>query len=264
MMNLIALRHKITVEMKNTFVVLFVLAFITLVSCVSQEEHAQVKNALDSIQFELDAAQKAVGTLEEVGALMDSVDAARNQLSVDMEMGTNYDDYRTRMQNIKDYISQTEAKLDQLQLDLEKSDANRAAYARTVKKLKQDLANRGKEVTELQTQVETYKVENQDLITTLDLKNSELEDKTAEIERKKEELSLIEARIQELMTSAKVSEADAFFARAVAIEEAANRTKLAPKKKKETYKEAIDLYKEAVALGHSSAQEKIDALSKKI
>lgn len=250
--------------MKNTFLSAFVLAFVCMAGCVSQDEHTQLKNELDSIQFELDAAQKAVTTLHEVGTLMDSVDAARNQLSMDMEMGTNYEDYKSRMENIQDYIKQTESKLDQLQVDLQKSDANRAAYARTVKKLRKDLETRGKEVTELQTQVETYKTENQELITSLDLKSSELEEKTIEIERKKEELSLIEARIQELMTSAQVSEADAYFARAVAVEEAANRTKLAPKKKKETYKEAITLYQEAVALGHSVAQEKIDALTKKI
>lgn len=250
--------------MKKIFLTSFVLAFIILAGCVSQGEHAQLKNERDSVQFELDAAQKAVSTLHEVGILMDSVDAARNQLSMDMEMGTNYEDYKTRMKNIQDYIAQTEAKLDQLQVDLEKSDANRATYARTVKRLKKDLEARGKEVAELQTQVETYKTENEELITSLDLSKSELEEKTVEIERKKEELALIEARIQELMESSKVSEADAYFARAVAIEEAANRTKLAPKKKKETYKEAITLYQEAVSLGHASAQEKIDALSKKI
>ncbi|MEM6360883.1 MAG: hypothetical protein AAF149_03695 [Bacteroidota bacterium] len=250
--------------MKNTFLTSFVMAFMVLVGCVSQDEHSRVKNELDSIQFKLDAAQKAVATLHEVGILMDSVDAARSQLSMDMEMGTNYQDYKTRMKNIQDYIHQTESKLDQLQVDLEKSDANRAAYARTVKKLRKDLAERGKELSELQTQVENYKSENDELITSLDLKNSELEDKTAEIELKKEELTLIEARIQELMASAKVSEAEAYFARAIAVEEAANRTKLAPKRKKETYKEAITLYQEAVALGHASAQEKIDALTKKI
>jgi len=48
------------------------------------------------------------------------------------------------------------------------------------------------------------------------------------------------------------------------VEEAANRTKLAPKKKKETYKEAIELYKKALSLGKTEAQAKIDALNKKI
>ncbi|MCE2996970.1 MAG: hypothetical protein LW863_15325, partial [Flammeovirgaceae bacterium] len=62
----------------------------------------------------------------------------------------------------------------------------------------------------------------------------------------------------------KVNEADSYFTRAAAIEEAANRTKLAPKKKKNTYKEAIELYKKALSLGKQEAQAKITELEKKI
>jgi hypothetical protein len=61
-----------------------------------------------------------------------------------------------------------------------------------------------------------------------------------------------------------MSEADAFYARAVAMEEAANRTKLAPRKKRETLKEALELYKKALSLGRTDAQKKIDQLSKDI
>jgi hypothetical protein len=52
--------------------------------------------------------------------------------------------------------------------------------------------------------------------------------------------------------------------RAQAVEEAANRTKLAPKKKKDTLKEAIELYKKALSLGKTEAQDKITELEKKI
>jgi hypothetical protein len=48
------------------------------------------------------------------------------------------------------------------------------------------------------------------------------------------------------------------------VEEAANRTKLAPRKKKETYKEAIELYKKALSMGKQEAQDKITALEKKV
>jgi hypothetical protein len=61
-----------------------------------------------------------------------------------------------------------------------------------------------------------------------------------------------------------VSEADSYFMRAQAVEEAANRTKLAPKKKKDTLKEAIELYKKALSLGKTEAQDKITELEKKI
>ncbi|MCG8387540.1 MAG: hypothetical protein MJA30_18465 [Cytophagales bacterium] len=250
--------------MKNPVIFSAGLALLLLAGCVSKEEHAKLKTELDSVQFELEAAQKAVYTLHEVGVLIDSVDAASDELQMDMELGTSLESYKARMQNIKTYISQTEQKLDQLQIALEKSEANRRAYANTVKKLRSDLAKRGEEIERLQAQVETYKTENKDLLTTLDLKSNELQEKSDEIEQKKEELAMIEARIDSLQSESKMTEADAFYARAEAVEEAARRTKLAPKKKKQTYQEAITLYQEALALGRSDAQDKINALQEKI
>ena len=96
------------------------------------------------------------------------------------------------------------------------------------------------------------------------MQEAELSDKSAQIETKNQELALIEARVQEMMIQSKMSEADAYFARGQAVEEAARRTQLAPRKKKQTYKEAIELYKKALSLGKTEAQEKITALEKKI
>jgi hypothetical protein len=96
------------------------------------------------------------------------------------------------------------------------------------------------------------------------MQEAELSDKAGQIEAKTQELALIEARVQELMIQSKMTEADAYFARAQAVEEAANRTKLAPRKKKETFKEAIELYKKALSMGKNEAQERITELEKKI
>ncbi len=103
----------------------------------------------------------------------------------------------------------------------------------------------------MQEQVEKYRNENQNLITTVGMQEAELTDKQSQIETKTQELALIEARVQELMIQGKMSEADAYYARAQAVEEAANRTKLAPRKKKETLREAVELYKKALSLGKS-------------
>jgi hypothetical protein len=48
------------------------------------------------------------------------------------------------------------------------------------------------------------------------------------------------------------------------VEETANRTKLAPKKKKASYEEAIQLYKKSLSLGKKEAQARITELEKKI
>jgi len=157
---------------------------------------------------------------------------------------------------------------DALYVDLEKalkkSKGNANAYAATVKKLKADLEAKNQEIAKLQDLVATLGNENQNLITTNSLQLAEINDKNSQIEAKKQELNLLEEKIQQVQIQSKVSEADSYFARAQAMEEAANRTKLAPRKKKDTYREAVELYKKSLSLGKTEAQAKIDALSKKI
>jgi hypothetical protein len=85
-----------------------------------------------------------------------------------------------------------------------------------------------------------------------------------EIQQKTEELKLIEERVTELMVQAQVNEADSYFTRAKAIELAADRTKLAPRKKKSTYKEALNLYMKALEAGKEEARPKIIELQEKV
>ena len=252
------------IHMKHYLLLLWVSAFAVLMSCTPKADNSDLQSKVDSLEYELQTAQHAVTALQEIGELMDSVDAARNELSVDMEVGSDYDDYKTRMKNIQSYIHQMEQKLDILQAELENSSTSRRAYTNTIQKLRKELKVKSDQLKTLQAQVDNYKTENQDLITTLDLKSAELEKKEQEITKRKEELAMIEARIEELRNTSKMTEADAYYARAEAMEEVANRTKLAPKKKKQSYREALDLYQESLVLGRADAQDKIDALSKKI
>lgn len=233
-----------------------------MAGCTSKEKEMQAQ--LDSLRLELQTSQTIAQTLQEVGVLMDSIDANRQLLRVNMVEGTTYDDYTARMKDINNYVKDTERKIDDLEAALKKSKGTAAGYSATIKKLKADLESKSKEIATLQAQVEEYKNENQNLIQTIDLQSLELTDKEAQIAAKEQELALIEARIQELLIQAKVSEADSYYARAQAIEEAANRTKLAPKKKKETLREALDLYKKALSMGKSEAQAKVTELEGKV
>ena len=96
------------------------------------------------------------------------------------------------------------------------------------------------------------------------LKESEVNGINIQISTKQQELYLLEAKIEAMVKSFKVTEADAYYARARAVEEAANRTKLAPGKKRETYKEALELYKRSLSLGKEEAKADIADLEKKI
>ena len=209
-----------------------------LMSCGGAEKE-RMKNQLDSLQNELAVSHQMAQTLQEVGSLMDSIDANRQMLRVNVIEGTTYSDYTNRMKDLNNYVKETQSKIG----DLEKKNGEIAALEQRVS----ELGNL-----------------NENMKVTIDMQEAELNDKQDQINTKTQELALIEARIQELMIQSKMSEADAYFARGQAVEEAANRTKLAPRKKKETYREALELYKKALSLGNDKAQEKITALEKKV
>lgn len=243
--------------------ILFIVAIgATLMSCGGEAE--KLKSQVDSLKVELQTSQQFATTLQEVSVLMDSIDANRQVLRVNMVEGTTYENYTARMKDINNYVKDTQSKIENLESSLKKSKGNTSALSSTIKKLKADLEARNKAIAELNEQVDELRNKNQNLITTVGLQEAELNDKEAQIIIKQQELALIEAKIQELMVASKMSEADSYFARAQAVEEAANRTKLAPKKKKETLKEAIELYKKALSLGKQEAEAKITELEKKI
>jgi len=249
--------------MKNSMM-LFLLFIAMTFSCVPKEEKEKLEMENEELRAELTRAQMAISTLEEVGTLIDSIDNARNALKLELEAGTNYDDYVERMNDINDYVARTEANLAKLEKELDANSSKNEVYIKTISRLKKDLANKSKEIAELEGSVEKYKEENTNLLNIVDIKETEIDDLEEDISMKKEELDLLENRVQEIMKKAQVSEADSYYALGEALEEAARRTKLAPKKKKETYREAIEYYKKALAFGREDAQEKIDALEKRI
>ncbi len=246
---------------KKLLLVTFVATFIF--GC-STKEKAQLQSRVDSLTVELETSQRMAETLQDVGTLMDSIDANRQLLRVNMVEGTTYDNYTSRMKDLNNYVRETEEKIADLEKQLKKSKRSANAFGASIKKLKAELVGKSEEIMQLQEKVEAQRNENQNLSQTIKLQGDELSDKEAQIRQKEEELAHIEARIQELLINSKVSEADAYYARAQAVEETANRTMLAPKKKKASYQEAIELYKKALSLGKKEAQAKISALEKKI
>jgi len=244
--------------MKKLFIVpVLLLAFASCNTEQLETENAALKAAMDSLNIQIEN-DKAVGEqLAKVSALMDSIDKERNSLRINLETGIKSDDYEARMKGIQNYLRDTRKKLADM-------DKNNTSYSSLVKKLQKELTTKNADITKLQNQVAMYQEENKGLISKVNLQSIEIEEKAQMIMIKEQELALIEAKMQEIMIKAEVSEADAFFARGEAVELAATRTKLAPKKKKETYQEAIELFKKSQSLGNTFAKAKIDALQKKL
>lgn len=240
-----------------------IVSIILLASCGSKEtERLRTEN--DSLRNELDTRHAMVGIMRDVKGLIDSIDASRHVLRADLGEGMTYDNFSSRLKNINEYVKKTQDKIKTVEKELRSSNRKVEAYLMMMDALKSELQIRIQEVASLEEAVDQYKAENKGLLQTVKLQQVEMTELQSKIDAKQQELTLLEAKVKEMVGTFKMSEADAYYARAKAVEEAANRTRLAPRKKKETYKEALELYKKSLSLGKQEAKSNIAQLEKKI
>lgn len=235
-----------------------------LASCSLREDNELLRQQNEQLQADLENSRKMAQTLEDIGVLLDSIDDSRNMLQMDLELGTSYQDFTLRIEEIHEYVKITEQRIDELERTLGEAVDVNSIYISSMKRLKMELGEKSEQIGKLQKMVDDYAEENETLLTLIDLQDAEIEDKGIELEVKRIELSFLEIRIEELMVQSQMTKADSYYARAQAVEEAARRTKLAPRKKKETLKEARDLYQQAFDLGKTEALAKIKELQGKI
>jgi chromosome segregation ATPase len=227
-------------------------------------EKARLQLQVDSLKMEIDSNHKTTETLQEVGTLMDSIDASRSLLKTKMIEGTTFDDYTTRMRDISKYVKEAVTRIAFLETRISSLKNSASSYTGTVKKLKQDLETRNQDLAVLQEQVDKYRNQNDNLVQTVSLQKAEITDKLSQLDVKQQEILKLEIQVKDLLAESKIDEAEAYFARARAVEETAKRTKFAPRKKRETRKEALELYKLAVSFGKDEAKAKVSELEKKI
>ena len=241
---------------------IFILIVI-IAGCNSKElTRLQIEN--DSLRNELLTRHTVLTSLKDVRVLLDSIDANRNSLRSNLSEGTSYEEFSSRLKDINEFVKMSEEKINLIQNALKNSKNEASAYLMLVDALKGEVQIHVNEITNLKEEVDKYKTENEGLMNQINLKENEVRNINVKITEKQQELLLLEARIEAMVKSFKVTEADAYYARARAVEEAARRTKLAPQKKRETYKEALELYKRSLSLGKEEARKDIAELEKKI
>lgn len=237
-----------------------ILTLIFFLAGCNTKELARLQSENDSLRNELASGHKVLTSLKDVSGLLDSIDANRNSLRTNLSEGTSYEDFAVRLKDINEFVKMSEEKIDLIQNALKNSKHEASAYLMLVDALKSEVQLRVDEIVKLEEEVVKYRTENAGLIEEIKLKEDEVNNINIQISTKQQELLLLEARIEAMIKGFKLTEADAYYARARAVEEAAKRTKLAPGKKRETYKEALELYKRSLSLGKEEAKADIDNL----
>jgi chromosome segregation ATPase len=249
---------KTELKMKYTIGILSVGMAALMMSCDSKER-AQLQHRVDSLSAELQASKQVEATMSEVGVLIDSIDASRQALRAEMVEGTSYTDYIKRLKDINQHIVDTRNKVAELEKNV-KTAKNSSATA--LKRLKQDLELRSQEMLALQSEIENMRTENRRLTADVTAKDSTLTNREEVIKLREQDIASLEGLVKDINEQTKVKVANLYYAQAQALETAAQRTKFAPKKKKETKREALELYKLSLSLGKTEAEARIAELEK--
>ncbi len=220
-----------------------------------------LEQKVDSLNVVLVASREVEETMNEVGALIDSIDASRSSLRIKMIEGSSYADYVTRLRDINIYVKRTEEKLNALEESTKKSSKSSAS---AVRRLKADLKKTFDELVELQLQLASMREENLRLWTKVNEKDSLLSMKDQVIKLREGDVASLEQLVNDTNEANKLAVADLYYAQAAALETVANRTQFAPRKKKQARSEALELYKLSLSLGKMEAQTKIDELEKEL
>lgn len=244
--------------MKPSNIILLLFIVGSIWSCDTKEKE-QLLSTVDSLKIELNASQATAATLQEIGILLDTIDASRKMLRTNIVEGTPYEDYQNRLTELNSYIQQTQNKISELENTLQKSTRN---YSATIKRLKSELALSTQQLAALQTEVEKIRGENELLAKTVVERDEKITEQLSVIQLKEENVAMLEAKVQEVNTLSTENKAELYFAQAQALETAAERTKFAPKKKKETQREALELYRLSLSLGNQQAEIRIAELEK--
>ena len=249
----------------KSFIVLSIASFVMLACNQLESDKAKLQTKIDSLVTVVENNEFLSETMDEAGALLDSIDETRNILRTKMWEGTSYDDFTSRIKELNMYVQRSENKIAELETALKAAKQSGSSYVARLKSLKDALDNSAKDIASLQEQVNKYRDENDNLVKTVSLQQAEIEDKLNQIAARETEAEELQNRIDEVLAQAKVDEADAYFTRGEAYELAADRTSfLAFRKKKAARQQALDMYQMALLYGKEEAQVKVNELQKKL
>ncbi|MBL7870459.1 MAG: hypothetical protein JNM78_02520 [Cyclobacteriaceae bacterium] len=230
-----------------------------MLSCDTKEKE-KLQSKIDSLSAELNSSQRVAAQLKEVDVLIDSIDFSRNVLRTNVVEGTSYNNYASRLKDINKHIKDTQTKIE----ELEKTSKKVPGLTSSIRKLKNDLELRSQEIAALQLEVSKMRSENKSMMTAIARKDSTLMAKNDVIKVKETDIASLETLMRDATDKNRIAMADLYYKQAMALEEVADRTNFAPRKKKEALREAVELYKISLSLGKEEAQDKINTIEKEL
>lgn len=236
--------------------------FLFFLAACHSKKMGELRRENDSLRNALESEHRAITTVMDARKWLDSIDANRNLSASYVAEQTGHKDFRSRLADINRFVKSSQERLAIVERSLGSSKTESSAYLKHVDDVKKELQLRVNDVVRLHGQLASRKTENTQLQETLKVQENDVEATLNHLSRKHEQLLVLERKIQMMVSAFKVAEAEAYYARARAMEDVAKRTRFSPQKRRRSLGEALALYKRSLSLGKKEARTDIAKLEK--
>lgn len=223
-----------------------------LVSCSSGElsrlrsENAQLRNALQEYQPEITA-------MHTMNAWLDSIDVNRHSFRDHRNTTLASHTVSSRLRGVNRYVITSQERLERAEEALRQSEQTVSGCQMMIDALRSEVGIRNEEIKDLKESLSIYQRSH----ISLTHNTAARQDSLAGL---REDLLLLQAKVDGLVTHLRLKEGDAMYAKARAVQEAVQRSKATSSQKREAYREALEVYKKAFSLGNQEAAESIQEL----
>jgi septal ring factor EnvC (AmiA/AmiB activator) len=247
--------------MKKAIVLSLIVVLIT--GCQSEEvtklreENALLKSILDDPRF-------LRAELAEVNMIVDDIDATRKVNASERQNITSFVEFKARLNDVHNHIKKSEQKLRSLEKELTVLRNETSAYTMMVYALKGEVSIRDEDVVVLSSTLKNFQQKNAELLDSVRFQEDRAAGLHSHIEDKQRKLSALETKMIAMENDFKRTEAEVYYAKGQLLEESARKVRLAPQKRKQSFTEALELYRKAYTLGKKEAAKNISILEQSL
>ncbi len=209
------------------------------------KQFSELKIENDSLRRELEFRSNMILAMEEVHMVTDSI----------LNNYANYPDsvhfnkYLERIEYLHRSLTSSDHMLKAARAQLNQSQDEASAYNLMVAALQDEVSLRDKEIDDKHAIIQRNSKNHKSNVATLE---KAIADRDRELQKLKE--TILEIR--------RVNAAETYFIKAQRLEEKARKVYFAPRKRKDTFREAIELYKKSLQYGKVEAEMKIKELKR--